>query len=79
MVKAAPKERLSYCVSPGPHGRDRPRSLAPEVIARYDAVLIATDHDDVDYKSIAQNGKLVIDTRNACERAGARGPHIVKA
>jgi UDP-N-acetyl-D-glucosamine dehydrogenase len=57
----------------------RSESLAPEAIARYDAVLIATDHDDVDYKTIAQNGKLVIDTRNACERAGARGPHIVKA
>ncbi|MFL5120776.1 MAG: nucleotide sugar dehydrogenase [Microvirga sp.] len=57
----------------------RSESLDPEVIARYNAVLIATDHDYVDYKSIAQNGKLVIDTRNVCERAGARGPHIVKA
>jgi UDP-N-acetyl-D-glucosamine dehydrogenase len=49
------------------------------MIGDYDAVLIATDHDSVDYKSLAGHARLVIDTRNACARAGATGEHIVKA
>jgi UDP-N-acetyl-D-glucosamine dehydrogenase len=45
----------------------------------FDAVLIATDHDDVDYGFIAANSTLLVDTRNACARAGVRGAHIFKA
>lgn len=48
-------------------------------IAQYDAVLIATDHDDVDYVGLVEHAKLVIDTRNACARAGATGPNVVKS
>jgi UDP-N-acetyl-D-glucosamine dehydrogenase len=33
--------------------------------ASYDAVVICTDHDNVDYARIAASGVLVIDTRNA--------------
>ena len=44
--------------------------LTPEAIHQYDAVLISTDHDIIDYGLIAKNSKLVIDTRNACARAG---------
>jgi UDP-N-acetyl-D-glucosamine dehydrogenase len=40
-------------------------------IAEYDAALIATDHDGVDYRGLAQAAPLVVDTRNACARAGA--------
>ncbi len=57
----------------------RSQALSPETIAEHDAVLIATDHDSVDYKSLANHARLVIDTRNACARAGATGEHIVKA
>ena len=57
----------------------RSQTLSPETIGEYDAVLIATDHDSVDYKSLASRARLVIDTRNACARAGATGEHIVKA
>jgi UDP-N-acetyl-D-glucosamine dehydrogenase len=45
----------------------------------YDAILIATDHDNVDYAALARNARLLIDTRNACARAGAQGGHIIKA
>jgi len=57
----------------------RSQILTPSVIGDYDAVLIATDHDGVDYKSLADHAKLVLDTRNACARAGATGDRIVKA
>jgi UDP-N-acetyl-D-glucosamine dehydrogenase len=53
--------------------------LNAATLAQYDAVLIATDHDDVDYKMIVDNAKLVVDTRNACERAGLTGGNIVKS
>ena len=48
-------------------------------IAAFDVVLIATDHDAVDYKALVASAKLVIDTRNACARAGAHGTNVVKA
>ena len=49
------------------------------LIAEYDAILIATDHDNVDYVSIAKHAKLVVDTRNACARHGICADNIMKA
>jgi UDP-N-acetyl-D-glucosamine dehydrogenase len=48
-------------------------------LAQYDAALIATDHDGVDYRLLVENCPLVIDTRNACGRNGITGDNIVKA
>jgi len=42
-------------------------------------VLIATDHDAVDYKALVAAARLVVDTRNACAKAGLTGDNIVKA
>lgn len=39
--------------------------LTPERLKDYDAVLISTAHDDVDWAMVADSAKLVIDTRNA--------------
>jgi len=44
--------------------------LKPETIEGYDAVLIATDHDNVDYGLLVEHGKAIIDTRNAVAKAG---------
>jgi UDP-N-acetyl-D-glucosamine dehydrogenase len=49
-----------------------------DLLPGYDAVLIATDHDGVDYAALAARARLVLDTRNACARAGAAGPNVVK-
>jgi len=54
-------------------------ALSPRTIASYDAVLIATDHDGIDYAGIIDHAQIVIDTRNACARAGLASPKIVKA
>lgn len=51
----------------------------PPTIASYDAVLIATDHDAVDYRMLVANARLVIDTRDACRRAGIVDPKVVRA
>jgi UDP-N-acetyl-D-glucosamine dehydrogenase len=48
-------------------------------IAGYDAVLIATDHDAVDYRALVASAKLVIDTRNVCARSGIQSEKIVPA
>lgn len=54
-------------------------SLSKESLASFDAVLIATDHDELDYTSVVQNSKLVIDTRNVCARKGAMADNVFKA
>ena len=68
------------CTREHPHlaGR-RSVALSHEAISEYDAVLIATDHDLIDYQLLAKSAKILIDTRNACARAGAVGSNIVKA
>jgi UDP-N-acetyl-D-glucosamine dehydrogenase len=57
----------------------RSAPLSPKVVADCDAVLIATDHDGVDYAMIQAHAPFVVDTRNACARAGALGPNVAKA
>lgn len=42
--------------------------LNPENLAKYDAVIIATDHSSYDYNAIVEAAKLVVDTRNATRR-----------
>ena len=39
--------------------------LTPANVKKFDCVLIATDHSDVDYDMVVKNAKLVVDTRNA--------------
>ena len=52
-----------------------PASLAP---GQFDAVLIATDHDAVDYAALLELGCPVIDTRNAIARRGLPMAGVVK-
>ena len=54
-------------------------ALDAKTLAGYDAVLIATDHDNVDYRLVVDAAKVVVDTRNACVRAGIAEDRIVKA
>lgn len=49
---------------PGLEGRAGVK-LSPNMLETYDAVLIATDHSDIDYAMVVKHSKLVVDTRNA--------------
>lgn len=49
--------------------------LSAEQISTYDAVLLCTDHDAVDYQLVSQSAQLVVDTRNAM--AGTDGKAII--
>ncbi len=53
--------------------------LTPENLAGFDAVLIATDHRDVDYDLLRAHAKLVVDTRNAMGVKGLEVGNVVKA
>ena len=57
----------------------RSEALTQSLLVACDAVLIATDHDDVDYAEVVNHARLVVDTRNACARAGSPAAHVVKA
>jgi UDP-N-acetyl-D-glucosamine dehydrogenase len=51
----------------------------PSALAQYDAALISTDHDNVDYHMLVDRSRLVIDARNACERFGVMSEKVAKA
>jgi UDP-N-acetyl-D-glucosamine dehydrogenase len=51
----------------------------PSVLGQYDAALIATDHDNVDYRMLVDRSRLIIDTRNVCERCGLKSDKLAKA
>jgi UDP-N-acetyl-D-glucosamine dehydrogenase len=53
--------------------------LTKEALRGHDAVLVATDHDAVDYALIAAEARLIVDTRNVFERKGAAMDRVVKA
>ncbi|OCO99266.1 MULTISPECIES: nucleotide sugar dehydrogenase [unclassified Ensifer] len=57
------------------------RSVALEksTVSAFDAVLVATDHDQVDYAALSAWAPLIVDTRNVFYRNGLSGGHIVKA
>lgn len=54
-------------------------SLDAVTIAGFDAVLIATDHDDVDYAALGEHAPLIVDTRNAFARRSLPMDKVVKA
>ncbi len=53
--------------------------LDAATVASADAVLVATDHDDVDYALIGKSARLVVDTRNVFGRLGVVSTKIIKA
>ncbi len=54
--------------------------LTKENLAKFDLVVLSTDHSDYDYKMIAENADLILDTRNAFVKHGITdNSKIVKA
>jgi UDP-N-acetyl-D-glucosamine dehydrogenase len=54
-------------------------SLSPETLKSYDCVLIATHHSAYDWQMVADNSKLIVDTRNALRNVTGRRDHVVSA
>ncbi len=55
------------------------KPLTAKMLARYDAVLIATNHSDYDYGWIVKHAQLVVDTRNATAEVRTGRHKVVKA
>lgn len=70
-----------------PSTRDHPEltglksvQWVPEVIRSYDAVLISTDHDVIDWQMLVDNADLIVDTRNVLKDWNqSHGDKIFKA
>jgi UDP-N-acetyl-D-glucosamine dehydrogenase len=57
-------------------GERRSRPLSADTVAAYDVVLLATDHDAVDYALVKRHARLIVDTRGVYLDAA---PNVVKA
>ena len=57
------------------------KSVKPtkEKLNSYDLVVLSTDHSIFDYKFIASNAKLIVDSRNAFEVRGIKSKKVFKA
>ena len=53
--------------------------ISPETLRSYDAVVVSTNHAAYDWQVIADNAKLVVDTRNAMRNVTGSRDHIVRA
>lgn len=51
-------------------------ALTPETVASYDCVLLATNHDVVDYEMVSKSAKLIVDTRGVYKH---NAENLVKA
>jgi len=54
-------------------------ALKKSILKRFDAALIVTDHDAINYKKLANQIQLIIDTRNVMAKNGFASASIVKA
>lgn len=61
----------------GPALRSKPLTAA--TLKKYDAVVIATDHADIDYALLGKASRLIIDTRNAMARVRGVKARVTKA
>ena len=53
--------------------------LTKAALSKFDAAIICTDHDNVDYRRLIDWSRLIVDTRNVCAKHGLKGPTVVKA
>jgi UDP-N-acetyl-D-glucosamine dehydrogenase len=63
----------------GPLAGRRSVAWDAKLLAGYDAALICTDHDAVDYQQLADASALIVDTRNALKNVVSGREKVVKA
>ena len=61
------------------HAGQKSIDWSAEELAKYDAALICTDHDGINYEELVAKSKLVIDTRNATASINNKLGKIIKA
>ncbi len=61
------------------HAGQKSIDWSAEELAKFDAALICTDHDGINYEELVAKSKLVIDTRNATASINNKSGKIIKA
>lgn len=61
------------------HIEQASKPLDPATLGKADVVLIVTDHDIVDYKTVVEHGRLIVDTRNATKGVRDGAKHVFQA
>jgi UDP-N-acetyl-D-glucosamine dehydrogenase len=61
------------------YGRQESIGWNIDLLKAFDAALIVTDHDDVDYEALCRYVPLVVDTRNVCRRNGISQSNVSMA
>ena len=61
----------------GGHGDKKSIPLTEAAVREADCLVIITDHSVFDYVALGRQAKLVVDTRNAMVKAGAKGARVV--
>jgi UDP-N-acetyl-D-glucosamine dehydrogenase len=59
-------------------GMVRSTALTPDLLKKQDCVVIVTDHSDVDYQSVVDHSRLVVDTRNATKGVRRNRRRVIK-
>ena len=54
-------------------------TLTPEALAKYDCVVISTNHSSYNWQEIAEHSQLIVDSRNAMKGVRGRRDHIIAA
>jgi len=52
--------------------------LTPQSLGQYSAVLIVTDHSNINYADVVRHARLVVDTRNATRDVTVHRDKIVR-
>ena len=52
--------------------------LSADILKKQDIVLVVTDHTKVNYKMVAKNSKLILDTRNVFQKNKIKDEKIIK-
>lgn len=53
-------------------------AIDKKTLKKFDCACILTDHSDIDYKYLAENLKLVFDTRNVYGKLGIKAKNVIK-
>lgn len=68
-----------YVVAKLEQALDRQQKVSLKGLEACNVVVVATDHDAVDYDLVSKHAKLIVDTRNVFSRKGLAAPMLVKA
>ena len=55
-----------------------PVNMDRETLRKFDCAILVTDHTDLNYKFLAKNLKLILDTRNVFAKKGIKSKNIIK-